>query len=142
MKAIFWTAWMLLAAWQSGDEPIVLDARPVQGGVELTNIASAPRSDYTIGRQDLLEITVSDTGIGIPEAARERIFERFYRVDAARSRAVGSTGLGLSITKHLVQAMGGTIRVESEVGVGSRFIFSIPRFPRSADASEESVGSR
>ena len=60
MKAIFWTAWMLLAAWQSGDEPIVLDARPVQGGVELTNIASAPRSDYTIGRQDLLEITVFD----------------------------------------------------------------------------------
>jgi two-component system phosphate regulon sensor histidine kinase PhoR len=78
-------------------------------------------------RDAMLEITVADTGIGIPEEARERIFERFYRVDAARSRAVGSTGLGLAIVRHLVQAMGGTIRVESELGEGSRFIVSLPR---------------
>ena len=85
-------------------------------------------------KADLLEVTVEDTGIGIPDEARDRIFERFYRVDAARSRAVGSTGLGLSIVRHLVQAMGGSIRVESEIGVGSRFIFTVPRAPEeSAD---------
>ncbi len=86
-------------------------------------------------KAELLEVTVADTGIGIPENARDRIFERFYRVDAARSRAVGSTGLGLSIVRHLVQAMGGTIRVESEIGLGSRFIFTVPRAP--APASNE-----
>lgn len=78
-------------------------------------------------KADLLEVSVEDTGIGIPEYARDRIFERFYRVDAARSRAVGSTGLGLAIVRHLVQAMHGTIRVESEIGVGSRFVFTVPR---------------
>ena len=89
-------------------------------------------------RGDLLEISVADTGIGIPESARDRIFERFYRVDAARSRAVGSTGLGLSITKHLVQAMGGTIRVESEIGVGSRFVFTVPRARETGEPPRES----
>ena len=87
-------------------------------------------------KADLLEITVEDTGIGIPEQSRDRIFERFYRVDAARSRAVGSTGLGLAIVRHLVQAMGGTIRVESEIGVGSRFLFTVPRAPEDAEAAD------
>ncbi|MEZ4334915.1 MAG: ATP-binding protein [Myxococcota bacterium] len=86
-------------------------------------------------RGELLEIAVSDTGIGIPEEALGRIFERFYRVDASRSRAIGSTGLGLSIVRHLVQAMGGTIRVESEVGKGSRFTFSVPRAPERDEAA-------
>lgn len=73
-----------------------------------------------------LEIRVSDTGIGIPEQDLERIFERFYRVDAARSRVLGSTGLGLSIVKHLVGAMNGEIYVESRLGQGSTFVFRLP----------------
>ena len=73
-------------------------------------------------------LTVSDTGIGIPQADQPRIFERFYRVDAARSREVGGTGLGLSIAKHLVEVHGGRIWVESSVGQGSQFHFTVPIF--------------
>lgn len=75
-----------------------------------------------------VRFTVSDTGIGIPQADQPRIFERFYRVDAARSREVGGTGLGLAIAKHLVEAHGGRIWVESEVGQGSQFYFTVPIF--------------
>lgn len=71
-------------------------------------------------------LSVSDTGIGIPLADQERIFERFYRVDAGRSREAGGTGLGLSIARHIVDAHRGHLWVESEVGSGSKFSFSIP----------------
>lgn len=72
--------------------------------------------------------TVADSGIGIPQSDQMRIFERFYRVDVARSREVGGTGLGLSIAKHLVEVHNGLLSVESEVGVGSKFHFSVPVF--------------
>jgi len=76
----------------------------------------------------VVEFTVSDTGIGIPQADQPRIFERFYRVDVARSREVGGTGLGLAISKHLVEGHGGKIWVESEIGRGSQFHFTVPIF--------------
>jgi len=78
--------------------------------------------------QNEVILTVSDTGIGIPKADQPRIFERFYRVDVARSREAGGTGLGLAIAKHLVEVHGGRLWVESEVGQGSQFHFSVPQF--------------
>lgn len=74
-------------------------------------------------------LTVSDTGIGIPEACQDKIFERFYRVDKSRSRAVGGTGLGLSIVKHAVMFHNGKTRVKSEEGKGSEFVVIIPNRP-------------
>jgi len=84
-------------------------------------------------RPSLVRVSVRDSGIGIPRSDLARIFERFYRVDKARSRALGGTGLGLSIVKHLVQAMGGDIYVESELERGSTFVFTVPR---ARDASD------
>jgi two-component system phosphate regulon sensor histidine kinase PhoR len=78
--------------------------------------------------EDEVILTVSDTGIGIPKADQPRIFERFYRVDVARSREAGGTGLGLAIAKHLVEVHGGRLWVDSEVGRGSQFHFSVPLF--------------
>lgn len=74
----------------------------------------------------LIEIAVSDQGIGIPESEQGRIFERFYRVDPARSRATGGTGLGLSIVKHVAQNHGGDVKVWSKLGVGSTFSLLLP----------------
>ncbi len=74
-----------------------------------------------------LQVDVTDTGVGIPESDLPRVFERFYRVDKARSRQLGGTGLGLSIVKHIVQSHGGQVWVKSEPGCGSTFSFTIPQ---------------
>lgn len=74
-----------------------------------------------------VELWVHDDGPGIPAGARERVFERFYRVDRARSAETGGTGLGLSIVKHIVQAHGGEVGVKSEPGTGTTFFFTLPK---------------
>ncbi len=75
---------------------------------------------------DMVEIRVVDRGTGIPAEALERVFERFYRVDAARSRERGGTGIGLSIVKHVAQAHGGSVGVASRLDHGSTFTLRLP----------------
>ncbi|MFM1967676.1 MAG: hypothetical protein RL590_533, partial [Actinomycetota bacterium] len=75
---------------------------------------------------NLVEVSVTDQGIGIAESELNRIFERFYRVDPARSRLTGGTGLGLSIVKHVAQNHGGDVKVWSKLGVGSTFTLQLP----------------
>ncbi len=84
---------------------------------------------------ELVTVSVGDDGPGIDERHLPRVFERFYRVDAGRSREVGGTGLGLSIVKHLVEAMGGSVSVDSKLNQGTTFSFSVKRAEREADAT-------
>jgi two-component system phosphate regulon sensor histidine kinase PhoR len=88
---------------------VVVSARPVNGGQ--------------------VEMSVRDDGPGIPPESLERVFERFYRVDKARSREQGGTGLGLSIVKHIVQGHGGRAWAKSELGHGTVFNFTLPQDP-------------
>ncbi len=83
-----------------------------------------------------VKVAVADVGIGIPKNEQGRIFERFYRVDASRSRRTGGNGLGLSLVKHIVHSHGGEITVFSKPGVGSTFTITIPRFdaPQNGEA--------
>ncbi len=96
---------------------------PLQGQITIKTV---------VGTENITLI-VSDTGEGIPESALQHIFERFYRVDVARSRERGGTGIGLSITKSIVEAHNGTICAESTVGKGTTFTIVLPR-PRSSDS--------
>ena len=96
-------------------------------------------------RDEQIEFYVQDFGPGVPYEHHRRIFERFYRVDKARSRESGGTGLGLSIARHIVNAHGGDIRVESELGRGAKFVFILPmsappeNSARPEDAKPDSV---
>jgi len=91
-------------------------------------------------REDVhVAIVVSDHGIGVPSRDRERIFERFYRVDQARSRDTGGTGLGLAIVRHVAQAHGGDVTVESIEGEGSTFRFTLPVAPVQHPAEPQDV---
>ena len=82
-----------------------------EGGKVLVQIADAGRGTV---------MTISDTGIGIPKEAQERVFERFYRVDKSRSKSTGGTGLGLAIVKHIIAKLQAEISMESEVGKGTK----------------------
>jgi two-component system sensor histidine kinase SenX3 len=86
---------------------------------------------------ETVAISVTDQGIGIAPADQERIFERFFRVDRARSRSTGGTGLGLSIVRHVVDNHGGKISVQSEEGKGATFTVSLPTTPQEIQINEE-----
>jgi two-component system, OmpR family, sensor histidine kinase SenX3 len=101
----------------------------VRNLIENAIVYSNPGNQVGVGLRaidDIAEISVTDSGIGIPEAEQERIFERFYRVDPSRSRETGGTGLGLSIVKHAAQNHRGEIKLFSRVGVGSTFTLRLP----------------
>ena len=104
----------------------------VSNAIKFTNKGSITVSYRSVG--DKAEVSVKDTGIGIPEAHWERLFDRFYRTDKARSRDKGGTGLGLSVVKGILMAHDSDIQVESDVGRGSRFFF----FLDTPEKSEES----
>ncbi len=124
------------------DTDVVVEADPAQLGMAVKNLVDnavrySEGGTVDIGverRDDFVEIIVSDQGIGIPTDEVGRIFERFYRVDKARSRVTGGTGLGLAIVRHVAENHGGHVEVHSELGVGSTFTFIIP-------ATRERVGS-
>ena len=114
-------------AWVRGDAQILIEA---VGNLVANAIVYSPRgSRVGVGvkaEDGVVEIAVADQGIGIAEADRERIFERFYRADEARSRRTGGTGLGLSIVKHATQRHGGEVRLWSRPGRGSTFTIRLP----------------
>ena len=89
-------------------------------------IASELPASVTLQSEDLVAISVTDQGEGIPREHIPRLTERFYRVDTARSRELGGTGLGLAIVKHIVSRHRGALTIDSKVGVGSRFTVYIP----------------
>jgi len=131
--------------WVRGDAQILIEA---VGNLIANAIVYSPRgSRVGVGvraEDGVVEIAVSDQGIGIAEADRERIFERFYRADEARSRRTGGTGLGLSIVKHATQRHGGEVRLWSRPGRGSTFTIRLPRIdaPDNTDAGKKSKKKR
>jgi two-component system phosphate regulon sensor histidine kinase PhoR len=127
----------LTAAVQPGPVPAALADRRALEQVLLNLLDNAIKYSEPGGRIEIaltgsgdgVRIDVSDTGIGIPEVDRARIFERFYRVAKARSRDLGGTGLGLSIVKHLIQALDGEVFVVSQEGKGTTFTLRLPAAP-------------
>jgi two-component system phosphate regulon sensor histidine kinase PhoR len=96
------------------------------GGTITVSAALAPSPRTSERPATAIDLSVADTGIGIPEQDRPRVFERFYRVDKARSRELGGTGLGLAIVKHIVEGHGGHVWVEANYPQGSRFVVRLP----------------
>jgi two-component system, OmpR family, sensor histidine kinase SenX3 len=117
-----------------GDQALLVTAL---GNLVSNAIAYSPNgSSVSISRRrrgDNIEIAVTDRGIGIAKEDQERVFERFFRVDKARSRATGGTGLGLAIVKHVAANHNGSIRLWSQPGTGSTFTLSIPAYPDTED---------
>src|ERR1044072_2800960 len=99
----------------------------VDNGIKFSHEKGTVSIKYEAGERD--RILVTDDGDGIPAQHLERLFERFYRVDRARSRELGGTGLGLAIVKHLALLHGGEVTIESELGKGSTFTLHLPKKP-------------
>jgi two-component system sensor histidine kinase SenX3 len=120
-----------------GDEDLLITALQnlLENAVAYSPDKTRVEVSTTRAGPDLAEISVADQGIGIPERDLERIFERFYRVDPARSRATGGTGLGLAIVKHVTAAHGGEVKVRSTEGAGSTFTLRLPLYRRDTVAA-------
>jgi two-component system sensor histidine kinase SenX3 len=121
--------------WTLGDRTMLTTA--VQNLVANAIAFSPPKGHVGVGlrsRDGVVEIAVSDQGIGIGEDDLDRVFERFYRTDQARSRQTGGTGLGLSIVKHIAENHGGSVRVWSRLARGSTFTIRLPEFPAPVSA--------
>ena len=116
--------------WVRGDEQQlgVMIRNLLENAIRYTGEGGAITLEVKRDRDQAL-ITISDTGIGIPQDAQARVFERFYRVDRARSRDRGGTGLGLAIVKHVAELHGGNVSVTSDLGEGSTFTATIPAIP-------------
>jgi len=118
----------------AGVDSLIIEANPIQMTQVALNLIDNAINYTTEGsvsvslmrHEETVEIDVKDTGLGISSEHLPRIFERFYRVDKGRSRATGGTGLGLSIVKHIVEAHGGKVSVQSGLNQGSTFIVSMP----------------
>jgi two-component system sensor histidine kinase SenX3 len=122
--------------WTLGNRAMITTA--VQNLVANAIAFSATGGHVGLGvrsREGVVEIAVSDQGIGIAEEDLDRVFERFYRTDQARSRSTGGTGLGLSIVKHIAENHGGEVRLWSRVGRGSTFTVRLPETPAPASAA-------
>ena len=98
----------------------------LDNAVKFNRAGGTVRVDARFAEDGCAQVSIEDSGIGIPSDQLSRIFERFYRVDKGRSRAVGGTGLGLSIVKHAIEQMNGSVAVESTLGHGSRFTITLP----------------
>jgi two-component system sensor histidine kinase SenX3 len=124
-----------------GDQPLLVTA--VANLISNAIAYSPDGSAVSISRhrrRDDIEIAVTDRGIGIAMADQERVFERFFRVDKARSRSTGGTGLGLAIVKHVAANHNGNIRLWSRPGTGSTFTLSVPAYPEEVDDADDHVG--
>ena len=119
-----------------GDEPLLAVALHNLIANAIQYSPKGSRVGVGVNNSDgVVEIAVTDQGIGIPDEDRDRVFERFYRIDPARSRHTGGSGLGLSIVKHVVQNHGGDIRVWSQPGKGSTFTIRLPEATHAAASS-------
>jgi two-component system sensor histidine kinase SenX3 len=123
-----------------GDQTLLVTA--LCNLVENAIAYSPPEASVSVSRRqvgDTVEIAVTDRGIGIAPEHQKRVFERFFRVDPARSRATGGTGLGLAIVKHVLANHGGEVRIWSRPGTGSTFTMRLPLLVEEPDEPAESV---
>ena len=119
----------------AADDDVYTTADATDVAIALDNllanaIAYTERGSVTVrlsADRDTVTVAVSDTGVGIPAEHLPRVFERFYRVDAARTRVTGGTGLGLSLVRNAAERSGGSVRISSQVGVGTTVTVHLPR---------------
>ncbi|MGI8666244.1 MAG: sensor histidine kinase [Jatrophihabitans sp.] len=130
--------------WVRGNETQLMTAignlvdNAIAYSSQRTRVGLTSRAELDPDGQEWVNISVTDQGIGIAESELDRVFERFYRVDPARSRATGGTGLGLAIVKHIATNHGGAVSVWSVVGSGSTFTIRLPLASRDPVTEDES----